>query len=151
MKTQHYYALWLVLLSLLLGPLSAQAANDNESLFYAAQAGQYENVKRLIERGANVNYYNQSRETPMHAAAAKGHVNIMQLLRSRGANPHVRTVGNWLPLHHAVRFGHVPAARYLIQQGQSPFARTRDGKNAFDIADATRNRVMINFLNQYRR
>lgn len=150
MKKYNYRATLTLCLLWFLCSGSAQA-NNNDSLFYAARAGLYSSVAHLINQGANVNYTNLSRETPMHAAASKGHLNVMQLLRSKGARHDVRTSGNWMPLHHAVRFGHVRAAQYLLHLGTPLYARTRDGKTVFDIAQATRNQAMIHFLDNFRR
>ena len=149
MKKQTYLTAAL-LAALLVAPLSLQAAtNKNESLFYSARAGQAHNVNQLLKQGANINYGNRFRETAMHAAAARGNVRMMQFLRSKGARHNLSTVNGWFPLHHAVRFGHIHATRYLIQLGSPIHARTRDGKNVYDIAVATRNRPMIQLLQRY--
>ncbi|MGB1008870.1 MAG: ankyrin repeat domain-containing protein [Thiolinea sp.] len=151
MKKQTYIVAT-VLSALLLLPISLQAATSkHEALFYAARAGQSQNVANLIKQGANVNFANRFRETPMHAAAARGQVGVMQFLRSKGGRHNISTVNGWFPLHHAVRFGHVGAAQYLLQLGSPVHARTRDGKSVFDIAQATRNRAMIQMLQRYRR
>lgn len=149
MKKQTYLAAALTA-ALFTAPLSLQAAtNTNEALFFSARAGQAHNVAGLLKKGANINYSNRFRETAMHAAAARGNVGMMQFLRSKGARHNTSTVNGWFPLHHAVRFGHVAAARYLIQLGSPVRARTRDGKNVYDIALATRNRPMIQLLQRY--
>lgn len=150
MKKQNYFTV-LFIISVLLLPGLLQAASKDESLFYAARAGQHHLVASLIKQGANVNYANQARETPMHVAASTGQTGVMQYLRSKGARHNVATVHGWFPIHHAVRFGHVGTARYLLQLGSPVNARTRDGKSIFDIAEATRNRAMIQLLQRYRR
>lgn len=150
MKRLNKLATTLVLASALILP-SVSQANVNESLFYAARTGQTHAVDNLIKHGANVHYANRSRETAMHAAASTGQLAVIQYLRSKGASHKVPTVTGWFPIHHAVRFGHVHTARYLIQQGSPLHLRTRDGKSVFDIADATRNRTMIQLLAPYRR
>lgn len=150
MEKQNYLKVLFITGLLLLSGL-LQAASKDESLFYAARAGQHQLVASLIKQGANVNYANQARETPMHVAASTGQTGVMQYLRSQGARHNVATVHGWYPIHHAVRFGHVGAARYLLQLGSPVYAKTREGKNVFDIADATRNRAMIQLLQGYRR
>ena len=140
-----------VLASLLMLGSGVAQAGIHDSLFYAAREGLYESASRLIDQHANVNYANGKGETPMHAAASQGHLQILQLLRSKGARHDRRTVGGWYPLHHAVRFGHVQAARYLLNMGTPLHVRTREGKSVFDLANATGNRAMLNFLRDYSR
>lgn len=151
MKKSNYFAAPLIIGVLLMPGLPQAATSKDDSLFYAARAGQHHLVASLIKQGANVNYANHARETPMHVAASTGQTGVMQYLRSQGARHNVATTHGWFPIHHAVRFGHVGAARYLLQLGSPVHARTRDGKSIFDIAEATRNRAMIQLLQRYRR
>jgi ankyrin repeat protein len=123
----------------------------SEALFLAAHLGHMPSIVDLVQRGANVNYANANRETPMHAAAARGHLNVIQFLMSRRAHMNPRTVQNWIPLHHAVRFGHVPVVHYLLSRRAPIYSRTRGGQTVFDIAKSTRNQQMINLLERYRR
>lgn len=151
MKKQNYFTVLFITAVLLLPSLLQAATSKDESLFYAARAGQHHLVASLIKQGANVNYANRARETPMHVAASTGQTGVMQYLRGQGARHNVATVNGWYPIHHAVRFGRMGAARYLLQLGSPVYAKTRDGKNVFDIAEATRNRAMIQLLQRYRR
>ena len=105
----------------------------------------------LIQRGANVNYSNGERETPMHAAAARGHVRVVQYLKNHRANLNPRTVQYWIPLHHAVRFGHPSIVNYLLANGAPLYVKTRTGQNVFDIAKGTNDRRMLNLLERYKR
>lgn len=150
MKNHKYYSLlvFFLLSTFTTGPAFADIS---EKLFYAARAGAYESVYHLIGQGANVNYANLSRETPMHAAASQGHFEVLRLLQANGARHDRSTSGLWMPLHHAVRFGHVQVAKYLLQLGTPLYVRTRDGKTVFDIAAGTKDRAMIHFLDAWKR
>ena len=121
------------------------------ALFYAAHIGNMESVRDLVRRGANVNYLNNNRETPMHAAAGHGHLEVMQYLKTQRAYLHPRTVENWTPLHHAVRFGHRHIANFLLSNEASLDIVTRTGQTVFDIAKGTRDVQMLNLLQRYRR
>ncbi len=149
MKNYNYYLLLTlaIFFTLSAGPTHA---DNSEKLFFAARAGTYESVHDLIGQGANVNYGNLSRETPMHAAASKGHLEVMRLLQANGARHDRQTSGKWMPLHHAVRFGHVQVAKYLLELGTPLYVRTQDGKTVFDIAQGTKDKVMLNFLEGWR-
>ena len=61
------------------------------SLHEAAEAGNLEEVKGLIEEGANVNSKDTFGETPLHVAARKGYRGVMEYLISKGAE--VDTLG----------------------------------------------------------
>lgn len=148
MKNYNYSLLTLSILSALsAGPV---LADNSEKLFFAARAGTYESVHDLIGQGANVNYGNLSRETPMHAAASQGHLDVMRLLQANGARHDRQTSGKWMPLHHAVRFGHAHVAQYLLELGTPLYVRTKDGKTVFDIAQGTKDEKMLRFLNGWR-
>ena len=121
------------------------------ALFYAAHIGNMESVRDLVQRGANVNYLNNDRETPMHAAAGHGHLEVMQYLKQQRAYLHPRTVQNWIPLHHAVRFGHPHIVNYLLSNGAPINLRTKTGQTVFDNAKGTRDTQMLNLLQRYQR
>ena len=54
-------------------------------LHFAANWGQFEIVKILVEAGAWVNASNRRGATPLHAAGVKGHREIFQYLEDEGA------------------------------------------------------------------
>ena len=128
---------------------NAPISNLGEALFFAARDAEFKKVTALVQQGANVNYKNRSRETPMHAAASIGRVDILHYLHGRGASHNAVTSNGWLPLHHAVRFGHVQAAQYLIRIGSPLNARTDDNKTIIDMAYGIRNGAMVRMLQQY--
>lgn len=145
--------LMLATLVLALSPSMSSAESQrelSEALFLAAHLGHMPSIVDLVQRGANVNYANKDRETPMHAAAARGHLQVIQYLLSRRANMNPRTVQNWIPLHHAVRFGHAHVVNYLLAHRAPLYVRTRTGQTVFDIAKSTRDARMINLLEHYR-
>ncbi len=57
-------------------------------LYLAALEGQEAAVNLLLDNGALVNITETGLNTPLHAAAAGGHVGIAALLLERGGNPH---------------------------------------------------------------
>ena len=50
----------------------------NEDLYHAVEVGDFDDVKSLVEKGANVNFINSSDDnwTPLHNASAFGHLEI---------------------------------------------------------------------------
>ncbi|KAL8287074.1 hypothetical protein RQP46_004080 [Phenoliferia psychrophenolica] len=100
-------------------------------LHAAASSGNDEVVKMLIEHGADVNAprlprrYSNDRSrssgiavgtagsTPLHFAAANGHVSIIQLLLSHGASPLLVEKNGLDPEAIALQKGHLAAAELL--------------------------------------
>jgi ankyrin repeat protein len=101
--------------------------------------------------GADVNSAQSSKETPMHAAASTGKLNVVKLLRQKGAKTDPRTSAGWIPLHHAVRFGHVQVVNHILATGTPLYLRTNSGQNVFDLAKATKNQRMINLLETWKK
>jgi len=67
---------------------------DNSGLILAADSGNEEMVKLLLEGGANVNYANETGDTPLAAACFSGSIELVKLLLEKGAN-----------IEHVDRFG----------------------------------------------
>jgi len=63
-----------------------QAADINKQLFKAIKKGNLEEVKQLINAGADVNALNQKGFSPLHIAVASNNVPIMEKLVEHGAD-----------------------------------------------------------------
>eukprot|EP00850_Spirogloea_muscicola_P021673 SM000258S09089 [mRNA] locus=s258:159132:160191:+ [translate_table: standard] len=81
-------------------------------------------VRKLLDSGAHVDEpvvgHKSPGATPLHMAAAGGHVRVMDELRSRGANIEARTKSGgcgWTPLHLAAKERSRRAMRYLLDNG----------------------------------
>ena len=55
-------------------------------LCQAASEGRVDDLRRLIDNGANPNAADYDRRTPLHLAAASGHLETIQYLLGKGAN-----------------------------------------------------------------
>lgn len=93
-------------------------------LWQGSKTGDLEGVKRLLEKGADVNYpYGDS--TSLHVASASGHLAIVELLLKHGAIPNApmdpwyeaNLEAGFAALHLAIREGHLEVARCLIENG----------------------------------
>jgi len=113
---------------------AAVATPEREDLFDAANAGNIQQISKLLSQGLDINVSNAERETALHMAAARGHFQAVMFLVKKGAWINAPTVKNWIPLHHAVRFRHPNIVNFLIQRGSSASARTSDGMSAIDMA-----------------
>ncbi len=106
----------------------------NDALFSAAKAGNTAQINALLAQGAQVNSYNMSRETPLHAAAALGRSGAVSLLLQKGANPNATTTGGWTPLHSAARFKHTQVAKLLVVKGAQVNRHNSQGKTPVVLA-----------------
>ena len=63
---------------------------DFTLLHYACWHGEVEAVKKLIEKGANINATNSDNRTPLHIAAQFGWMDVVKILVEHGANLKVK-------------------------------------------------------------
>lgn len=93
----------------------------NTSLLLAAFEGQSRRVSSLIERGADVNCYDDEGLTPLHWTSLKGFDDLSKILIERGADVNwVSTLGS--PLCFAALRGHFSGVQLLLAQRASPFS-----------------------------
>jgi len=105
-----------------------------EELFEAIQARDGYKVKRLLEKGANINAKDNIGWTPLHFAAYHGITDIVRLLLEHGADINARDADGLTPLHIAAALGHVDAVRLLLRKGADPGARDNRGRTPLDLA-----------------
>lgn len=108
----------------------------DEQLWLNALTGNVGALAQLVSQGANPRIATSHGETALHAAAARGHLQVVNFLLRNGVSVHSRTSNGWTPLHHAARFGHATIANVLVRSGANPRLTTRDAgrKTPIDIA-----------------
>jgi ankyrin repeat protein len=87
------------------------------ALHYAAEGGQLEVVKWLIEMNANVNAAENDGGTALHLAAARGHKTVVMELLNRQANIDVTDKLQRTALHYAAKGGHKEVGQILVDRG----------------------------------
>jgi len=80
--------------------MSSQPDLD-EALIAAAREGKLEEIRSLLDRGANINAGGADNNTPLHDASANGHHQCVELLLDRNANVNAVNTDNYTPLHYA--------------------------------------------------
>ena len=70
-------------------------------------------AKALLEAGAEPNVKQHGGWTPLHSAAAHGHLGLVQLLLANGADPQPRSDDGATPEMMAEKAGHTPVFRLL--------------------------------------
>ncbi len=90
---------------------------ESASLHPAAEEGNVDIVKSLLERGVDINGCDATNRTPLDKAACKGNIEIVRLLIERGAEVDSRDQWDNTPLHGASLNGDIEVARELIDHG----------------------------------
>ena len=82
-------------------------------LYHAAEAGKFDIVEALIERGADVNLADKNKQTILHHAAGKGNFEIIRRMYDLGADVFVSDVCGKSPLDIAIKMRHKEATEWL--------------------------------------
>ncbi len=95
---------------------------EEEKLHRAAQAGNLEEMKSLIQSGYSPNRFDDIGKTPLHYAAEQGHLKVMEALLNFGAevNAHDESqIGN-TPLGDIAGNCSLAVAKMLVDAGADP-------------------------------
>ncbi|MGB9602646.1 MAG: ankyrin repeat domain-containing protein [Limisphaerales bacterium] len=86
----------------------------------AAENGDLETVKKLVGQDAKlIDAPDREGKTPLHYAAAKGHLAVVEWLVKNGANVNARNSSGITPLYLAKGFGKKDVAEFLEKYGGS--------------------------------
>lgn len=114
--------------------LDARNQHDENALMMASLKGHADQVRRLIERGAQVN---KPGWTPLHYAASNEHpqsVDIVRLLLEHHAYIDAASPNGTTPLMMAARYGLPDLVDLLLEEGADPLLRNEQGLTAIDFA-----------------
>jgi ankyrin repeat protein len=111
--------------------LDATNATDETPLMFAALRGQFEWVKRLLDKGVPVN---RPGWTALHYAASGSETAIVSLLLDRGAAIDARSPTHMTPLMMAAVYGAQDSAVLLAQRGADTQLRTDAGLTPGELA-----------------
>ena len=95
---------------------SARSNALNEGLLKATESGKADEIKELLDAGADINGLVIGDGTALIVAAREGHKNIVELLLSRGADPNLAAAGDGSPLIMAAREGNDAVVELLISK-----------------------------------
>jgi hypothetical protein len=105
----------------------AHAKPVDQGLLTAASKGELTNTKMLLSQGANPNFTDRNRTTPLHEAAKQGHTTVAKLLIAKGAKVNSKDKWGRTPLHRASFHGHAAVAEFLITAGADVNAKDKNG------------------------
>lgn len=76
------------------------------SLIHSSLTGDFESVSKSLESGIDPNAQNLSGWTPLHAAAVRGHIDVINALLCAGADPSIKDNKGTKPIDIARTLGH---------------------------------------------
>jgi ankyrin repeat protein len=123
----------------------------NEEFVYLCRGdrgGNVEEMKRLLEVGANINYQDAKGKTALHRASKAGFIDSAQLLLERGASLTIQDKKGETALFEAVRSTikdldkQMKMIRLLIKSGADPQLRNKREESAFSLASSGKTKRM---------
>ena len=105
----------------------------NGQLIKAAEHGDTEKVRELLDAGADINSADQWRDTVLMRAAAYGYANTVKMLLDAGADIDIQDKFGRTALMLTAAWGRTGIMELLIQAGADISIRDNDGKTAFDM------------------
>jgi len=119
-------------------PTLVNAPNDFgwSPLHLAAFVGNVDNVKLLLDRGADIRLRAKTKfhNTPLLIALLTGHVDTVRLLLDRGADIFDRQAEGTAALHHAALSGDLEMVKLLLERGAELNSREDNGRTPVDEA-----------------
>jgi hypothetical protein len=123
------------------GALQAMTPNLNEQLLKAANHGNIDQIKELLDKGADVNAKGQDDNwTPLMKAAANNQFEVCKLLIEKGADINAVNKQGFTVLIIAALYGkdHPEVCKVLIEKGADVNARSQDGRRLTPLMAAAR-------------
>jgi ankyrin repeat protein len=114
----------------------------------AARRGDRDQVRALLQQGADVRAAHPDGMTALHWAAERGDADLVEMLVYAGANVSAVTrIGQYTPLHLASKTGNAPAVAALLKAGAAVGAKTMTtGVTPLHLAAASGNATVVQAL-----
>ena len=107
-----------------IGTVHEKDQNGNTKLHLASRDGRLEDIKLLLELGADVNARNNHQWTPLHNATVNGHNKVAKFLLQNGSDVHAKNIQQDTSLHLAAN---AQIAELLIEHGADVDDKNRVG------------------------
>lgn len=114
--------------------VDARGDDEETALIRSAAFGHADNVRVLLELGAEVDGRDHGDETALHRAARFAHEDVINILLDKGADVNLKASGDWTALMSAVSSANIDAAKILMEAGADFKAETALGDSALSIA-----------------
>lgn len=115
-------------------------ADPLDDLFAAIESGDEHAFTRALEAGAAINDRRVNGTTPLHAAVARGRLQMAVVLLNRGARVDIRDAQERTPLHLAAAMhDNLLVVNVLLARGANRHATTTDGSTPAHLAARANN------------
>ena len=118
----------------------------DRALYEAAQAGDMDDVRDLIQSGANPSATIHGDGNPLIGAARSGRADIARLLLDQGADPNGIVEGDGSPLIAAAQNGRLDQVQLLVQRGANVNLAVEGDENALMNAAEGGHLAIVRFL-----
>ncbi|CAM4639662.1 unnamed protein product [Lepidochelys olivacea] len=117
-------------------------------LYLSVKQGELQKVLLMLLDNLDPNFQSdqQSKRTPLHAAAQKGYLEICHVLLQAGANINAVDKTRRTPLMEAVVSNQVETARYIVRRGGCVYSKEEDGSTCLHHAAKCGNLAMVSLL-----
>jgi ankyrin repeat protein len=137
-RARHSLACRMVALAILGAasvPVGAAGYHQGWDLMEKAGRGDLTAVKALLKAGANADFRRESvGDTPLMAASAKGHLDVVRTLLAGGAQVNARSANGGTALLDAARPGHLTIVNVLLTAGADVNAGNTHRETALQAA-----------------
>ncbi|HPE61656.1 MAG TPA: ankyrin repeat domain-containing protein [Thiolinea sp.] len=100
---------------------------DRRLMYTLQNARRINDIRWLLDEGANPNYVDETGASPVYVAVRSGWVQLAEMLREAGGDFIRPTADGTTTLHIAVAAGQMKMAQYLVDLGCSVNAKTNKG------------------------
>ena len=107
---------------------------DKNELIWAAKRNNADEIKKLIENGADVEFTDDEGVTALIYAAQGGNVEAIKILIEKGADIEAKDKHGCTALVYAAQFNNTDAIITLIENGADIGAKDKDGRGALRYA-----------------
>lgn len=130
---------------------ASRKTKPTKPLHQTVAAGNIDQVKSLISKGADVNAKDEKGNTPLHLVARYGYKqkDMAELLIARGADVNAKNRDGWTPLHSTAwrsYTGHRDIAELLITSGSDIQARDKKGRMPLHYAAGANSTDLVELL-----
>lgn len=118
------------------------------ALHMAAFAGNVDNMRLLLDRGADLHSRAGSRfrNTPLQVALLTGEYEAAKLLIERGADVLDRQAEGFAPIHEAASLGRADLVQLLLDHGAEVNSMSDDGRTALSEAKRRKHAAVVALL-----
>jgi hypothetical protein len=127
-------------------PVDGKGRDGFTALMRAAMCGRTENVKVLLDHGADANTSDSRGITALHLSALVGEPGSTQALLDASAEVNAKTLINWTPLMFAATRGMMDVVKALVKAGADQSGEGPQGQSAISLALTREHLDVVTFL-----